>query len=175
MKEQELERTFLPSALPAGVLTSRSKVIVDTYLPLGAEHSLLRLRQSGDTYEITKKEVIGEGVGKQRVEHTIKLTKDEYDSFATVQGMRVAKTRYYYEEGGHTYEVGVYDEALKGLVIVDIEFQTLGDMEAFSKPEWLLTEVSHVKELRAGMLCRSTYADVAPILETLGYSSINVI
>lgn len=172
MKEVELERTYLPKELPAGVLQSRSKEIVDTYLPKGAEHSKIRLRKIGDEYEITKKEVHHADVGKNRVEHTIKLTQEEYAALSTVDGMRLAKTRYYYEEGGVMYEVGVYAGDLAGLVTVDVEFESVEAMEVFTPPSWILTETTQVKELRAGMLCRMKYSDLEPTLTALGYTPI---
>jgi CYTH domain-containing protein len=46
--------------------------------------------------------------------HKIKLPSE------TVQGKRVRKPRYYYEEGGVMYEIALFQDALLGLV--DVEF-----------------------------------------------------
>ena len=166
---EEIELTFLPKELPAGVFGSKSKELLDIYLPAGAVHPKLRVRRSGTTHEITKKQAVQEGDASHQIETTIPLTPEEFVDLEKLEGKRVHKTRYYYAENGIDYEVDVFQDALQGLVLVDIEFTTLADKAAFVAPSWLLAEVTQEEFIAGGMLCGKRYEDIAERLQAFGY------
>src|SRR3989338_8977956 len=50
----ELEKTYLVKELPKNLLKSKSKEIIDIYVPATVAHPILRIREKGDKFEITK-------------------------------------------------------------------------------------------------------------------------
>ena len=171
---EEIELTFLPKSLPAGVLTSSSKVMLDIYLPASIDHPHLRIRHSGDKYEITKKVPVQEGDKSHHIENTIPLTVEEFADLNQLPGKRVEKTRYLYEEGGNKYEVDVFKGDLTGLVLVDIEFNSLADKAKFQMPDWCLVEVTQEEFIAGGMLCGKSYQDIEEQLKRFSYSKLSV-
>ncbi|MDP3989155.1 MAG: hypothetical protein Q8P93_02880 [bacterium] len=164
----EFELTFLPKSLP-DLLKSSCKEMLDIYIPSSSDHPYLRIRRNGETYEMTKKQPVQTGDASHQLETTISLNREEFDELAEVQGKRVSKRRYLYNEGDVAYEIDVFQEALKGLVLVDVEFSSLEEKNAYVAPEWLLLEVTQEQFLAGGMLCGKTYADIEGRLVGLGY------
>ncbi len=168
---QEIELTFLPKSLP-DLSGCESKEILDIYLPSSARHPHLRIRKSGEKYEITDKQPIVEGDASNQMESTVKIDKEIFAELAQVQGKRVYKTRYFYKEGKRTYEIDVFGGELAGLVVVEVEFATLAEKSAFSAPDWLLAEITQEEFIAGGMICGKSYADVAEKLAAFGYKKV---
>src|SRR5579884_3770244 len=114
----ELEKTYLVKYLPEGLEKFPHKEILDMYIPFDDPHPMLRLRKSGDNYEITRKEHISEDMTEQK-EHTIQLTKTQFEALAKAGGKRVRKIRYYYPYKTYTVEIDVFQEGLEGLVLAE--------------------------------------------------------
>jgi CYTH domain-containing protein len=53
---------------------------------------------------------------------------------------KIVKTRYLVPSGNHTFEVDVFHDKNKGLIIAEIELSS--EDEQFEKPEWLGDEVT---------------------------------
>ncbi|MBI2025769.1 MAG: adenylate cyclase [Candidatus Levybacteria bacterium] len=171
---EELELTYLPKFLPSGVTSSPSKKMLDIYLPGSAEHPILRVRRLEDRYEITKKQPVTKGDSSRQLETTIPLTKEEFAELEKLSGKRIDKIRYFYKENGFNYEVDVFQGKLRGLVLVDIEFQSVEDKSNFTPPEWLLAEITQEKVFAGGMLCGKSYKQIEKRLEAIGYLKIEV-
>jgi len=169
MKTQELELTYLAKSLPKGLTSSRSKEIIDIYVPFSAVHPSLRIRKNGDIYEITKKQPILMSDSSKQMENTIPLTKEEFQSLSKVMGKVVRKIRYLYNYEGRTAEVDVFQDNLKGLVLIDFEFQTEKDKANFKMPDFCLAEVTQETAIAGGMLCGKLYKDIDPVLKKYNY------
>ena len=169
---EELELTYLIKNIPAGLLNSPSKIIVDHYIPLESNHPTLRLRKNGERMELTKKEPLDENDAGHQLEETIPLTVDEYEAISKIPAKKVSKTRYYYPYQGRTVEVDVFDEAFSGLVLVDVEFEKQTDKDEFGMPEFCLVEVTQDKSLAGGMLAGKSFADIQEHLAEIGYTKI---
>jgi len=164
---KELERTFLARSVP-DLSGCESWEIVDIYIPASAEHPTLRIRKFGDRYEMTKKEPVGSDSSVQE-EQTIRLTEQEFLVLSSLKGKRFRKIRYYYICAGRRAEVDVFQDALKGLVLVDFEFSSEEEKDAFTMPDFCLTEVTQEEFVAGGMLAGKSYAEVERLLERLGY------
>ena len=165
----EFERMFLAKSLPAKLEECKKKEILDIYLPQDSHHPVLRIRKNGDKYEMTKKEVVSAGVFK---EQTITLTPEEFDALAKTEGKRVHKVRYFYPHNDRILEIGVFQGALKGLVLIDVEFASEEDMKNFTPPDFILAEAKSKELLAGGMLCGKSYSDIEPFLKQMGYQKI---
>ena len=80
--EIELERTFLLKDIPAGLRKCKSIEIIDIYIPKSVRHPVLRIRKKGDVFEITKKYPLVGKDSSEQGEHSISLTKEEFEGLA---------------------------------------------------------------------------------------------
>src|SRR3989339_413577 len=136
----EFERTFLAKYLPEDLSKSMSKEIIDIYIPRISIHPTLRIRRIGSKFEITKKYLLNNDKSQQR-ELTIPLTEDEFDDLKLI-GKRVRKLRFYYPLNGKFAEIDVFQDMLKGLILVEFEFNSEKEMKNFEIPDFCLAEVT---------------------------------
>lgn len=172
--EIERERTYLVSKLPAGLSLDESVLLRDIYIPEDVDHAHLRLRQKGDYYEATKKIQINEGDSSRQTEHTIPLTREEFDALASCSQKALQKRRYFTQIDGHAAEVDVYEEKLTGLVVVDFEFATEEEFTAFVQPDDMLADVTQDEVVGGGYLAGKSYEDIEAKLAKYHYKKVDV-
>ncbi len=149
----------------------RKKQIIDIYVPPRKDHPTLRIRKDGDRMFITKKEPIDGDASKQK-EHTIELVEEEFEALSKIEGKRVEKIRYLLDVNGKTAEIDVFQGPLLGLVVVDFEFGTEEEKEAFQPPEFCLVDVTPEKFIAGGMLCGKSYGEIEGQLKKFGYQRL---
>ena len=170
----ELEKTYLAKSIPGDISILKSKEVHDVYFPASEEHPNLRLRKSGDTYEMTKKTPVVEGDSSKQKEETIGLTVKEFESLSKVEGKSVRKIRYYFDYDGHTAEIDVFQDALEGLVLIDFEFDNEEIKNAFEMPVFCLADVTQELFIAGGMICGKSYEDIEENLEKFNYKRITI-
>lgn len=168
----ELERTYLAKYIPADLTDHSYEEVLDVYFPSSATHPNLRLRKSGDNFEMTKKSPIEHGDASSQNEETITLTEEEFNELATLEGKRVRKLRYFYPYEGRIAEFDVFQDALEGLVLVDFEFTNEEDKEQFELPDFCLVDVTQESFIAGGMLCGKRYADIEETLGQYNYQKL---
>lgn len=168
----ELELTYLAKYLPQGLTGCPSKEIIDIYIPASQPHPKLRIRQNGDTYEITKKEPVQGGDASKQEEQTIKLTSAEFQTLSQLEGKKAHKIRYYFPSERRTAEIDVFQGPLKGLVVVDFEFDTEVEKAKFAMPDFCLAEITQEDFVAGGMICGKSYQDIQDQLDRFGYKKI---
>jgi CYTH domain-containing protein len=168
----ERELTFLAKHLPEGLIKCESKEIIDIYLPKESDHPTLRIRKNGNKYEITKKEPISENDVSVQTEQTIPLTEKEFETLSNVSGKKIRKLRYLYDHKGKTAEIDIFQDDLKGLVVVDFEFENHEEKDAFEIPDFCLVDVTQEKFIAGGMVCGKCYEDLIEELEKFDYKKI---
>ena len=84
----EIEKTYLAKYIPTGLYGCKSKKIIDIYIPESGI-STLRLRQSGDRYELTKKVSVLEGDASQHTEYTIPLSENEFALLSKLSSKKI--------------------------------------------------------------------------------------
>jgi CYTH domain-containing protein len=175
MVEIELERIYLAGVLPSELLQCRSEIISDVYVPDTAAHAILRLRHKGEAYEITKKTPIDGTDSSRQTEHTIQLTQAEYEALAACSAKSFVKRRFYCEIDGHKAEIDVYQEKLAGLIVIDFEFDSNEELDAFQKPDFCLADVSQDAVTAGGKLAGLRYEDIAGELQSkYGYERMMI-
>ncbi len=170
--QEEFELTYLAKDLPVGLLDSPVKEILDIYIPANADHAILRIRKSGDKYEITKKVPAVGTDSSHQIENTIPLTLEEFADLSTLPGKRVRKLRYYYREDETEYEIDVFQDGLSGLVVVDVEFSSNEEKAKFVPPIWVLADVTQEKFIAGGVLCGKSYINIEEQLLKYNYKKI---
>lgn len=139
---QEIERKFLVRDLPDLAGAKRTE-IRQGYITYPSDAVEMRLRQKNATFVMTFKS----GEGTVRTEREVDITKEQFDTFwPETEGRRVEKVRWSAAlPGGLVYELDVFEGALEGLVLVEVEFETLEAAETFQPPAWFGAEVTDDK------------------------------
>lgn len=175
MIELELEKTYLANALPVGLKDCPSEVIRDAYIPKSSAHPVVRLRQRGDKYEITKKTPNSDEDRSRQTEHTINLAKDEFEALVSgVDAKKAAKRRYRCTIEGALAEVDIYLDELQGLVVIDFEFSSDAELDSFHPPAICGADVTQEERLAGGAIVDKTYEDLMPVLEKYNYKKLVV-
>jgi len=173
MEEIELEKTYLAKEIPEGLGDCDSIEITDIYLPKSASHPTLRIRKAGDRLEITKKEPIEGNDSSRQLEQTIPLTGEEFSDLSVLEGQRFRKIRYKYTFQGKKMDIDVFKDKLEGLVIVDVEFDTVEEMVAFAMPSFCLSDVTQEVIIAGGKLAGQIYENIERDLEEkFGYKKL---
>ncbi len=170
---EEFELTYLAKKEVVQKLKDAPfKAMLDIYIPSTAKHPTLRIRRSGEKYEMTKKQPIKNGDSSYQLEMTIPLTKEEFKELSMLKGKRVVKNRYLYKENGYVYEIDVFQGDLQGLILIDVEFKSNKEKKKFVAPLWVLAEVTQEDFIAGGMLCGKKYTDIEGQLKKFNYSKI---
>lgn len=83
------------------------------------------------------------GTGMERAEVEVDIDAAAFDELWEVAGdRRLEKTRHRIDLDGLTAELDVYAGALAGLTVVEVEFPSRREAEAFHPPDWFGDEVT---------------------------------
>lgn len=134
----EIERKFLVSDLPAASVLGRGAALRQGYLAEedGVE---VRLRLVDGKATLTVK--AGRGRTRTEVETGVDPAQAE-ELWPHTEGRRIEKTRYEVPLGAVVAEVDVYDDALAGLRVVEVEFPSEAEADAFEPPAWFGRELT---------------------------------
>jgi len=171
--EIELERTFLAKYLPGDLDKFPSKQMQDSYIPKQARHPVLRIRKNGERFTITRKYPKQGTDTSEMIEETINLTQEEYNALQQIDSKVHKKIRYQYPtNNARVCEIDVYQDNLKGLVLIDFEFDSVEEKNNFIPPDFCLVDVTQEEFIAGGMLCGKSYENIQEELEKLGYKKI---
>lgn len=168
----EIEKTFLAKRLPERLKKCQRKEIIDHYIPVSRQHPTIRIRNIGNNHELTRKEPINRKDPSFQKETTIFLNKEEYNVLVKLPAKVVHKIRYIYKYKNRIAEIDVFLNKLKGLVLVEVEFENKREMKNFEMPDFCLADVTNEKRLAGGCLAGKKYTDLSRILEKYKYREI---
>ena len=171
-KELEIELTFLAASIPKEIDGVEPVYYEDVYIPEDSEFPVLRLRKMQNKYELTKKVPVSKDDFSEHVEHTIPLDKTEYRLMKGISKRRVSKNRYRVCIDGIEAEVDVFDDALKGLVLIDFEFDSEAELMNFNPPKCCLVDVTQEKTILGGQLAGKSYVSMEQWLNQVGYKKL---
>jgi len=138
MKHCEIERRYLLPPCKAKRLLKKLHLpytelpLMQFYLP--SDEGSLRYRQAGTRYIRTFK--TGEGMVRTEVEEEVSEAAFR-DAYRQHKGNPVEKVRYRFRLEGRLYELDEFKGALKGLVMLETEFDDPDEAERFTLPEAL--------------------------------------
>ena len=150
MEHIEIERKFLPPALPDGLKRYPHKEFLQGYL---STSPTVRVRREGEAYVLTYK---GSGLLK-REEYNLPLTAESFAHLLEkCDGLRIEKTRYRISLSGTelTAELDVFHGALSGLWLVEVEFPDEESAARFLPPAWFGPEVTQDARYQNSSLSR---------------------
>ncbi|WP_377188458.1 CYTH domain-containing protein [Ruegeria meonggei] len=141
----EIERKFLVADLPDLGPTDKA-LVRQGYLTAPDDLTELRLRQKNDRYYLTLK-----GGGTMvRVEREAEISAEQFETFwPETEGRRVEKERYTGElPDGRVFELDVFVGDLAPLRLVEVEFQSEPEAQAYTPPKWFGTDVTADKRYK---------------------------
>ncbi len=141
----EIERKFLVTELPPELDSVVGISIRQGYVAITDNDFELRFRQKDDSFYQT----IKQGTGLVRQEYEIELPPDQFNTlWPLTADRRIQKVRYKIPLGDLICEVDIFGEPLKGLQLVEVEFDTLEQSSAFAPPDWFGNEVTDDKRYK---------------------------
>ena len=151
----EIERKFLIKEMP-NLENVESKEICQGYLNVDSE-PILRIRKYGLEYFLTykyKNQISESSKANSCIEYELPITEKAYNNLSRkIEGIIINKTRYYIKLNDKlTAEVDIFHDELDGLNIVEVEFSSIEEANAFIVPNWFGKEVSHDKKYRNSSL-----------------------
>lgn len=136
---KEIERKFLVKSDDFKKTAHKKIEIQQAYLNTDPERTI-RIRITGEKAYLTIKGK-SDKTGTSRFEWEKEIPSEEAKELLKLcKPGRIVKDRYLVTSGKHTFEVDVFQESLKDLVIAEIELEDAE--ETFQKPEWLGKEVT---------------------------------
>lgn len=137
----EIERKFIPKDLPKDLTQFKYHKIEQAYLNTAP---VVRIRRQDDEYYLTYK---GGGM-MSREEYNLPLDKKSYEHLLKkADGNIITKTRYIIpiNDGSLTAELDIFEGKFTGMVLVEVEFGSVKQADAFQKPDWFGEDVTHDK------------------------------
>jgi adenylate cyclase len=136
---KEIERKFLVKEPPENLQQYPSTEILQGYLATTKDGTEVRLRKKASRYFQTVKS----GFGLQRGEVEIELSKDQFEQlWQMTEGKRIEKTRHEVADSDVMIELDIYRGNLIGLIVAEVEFQTVEQAKSFIPPSWFGIEVT---------------------------------
>ncbi len=133
----EIERKFLVRVLPEQLNRYPVLKIEQGYL---SEDPVVRIRRQNEDYILTYK---SRGL-LSREEYNLPLTKEAFlHLMSKIDGIPIRKKRYCIPLDPYTIELDVFEGALTGLFLAEVEFPTEQEALAFQPPVWFGQEVTY--------------------------------
>jgi CYTH domain-containing protein len=166
----ELERRFLVVRVPEGLTREEGWLITDRYIV----NTRLRLRRmdplaSGEAvFKLGQKEAPYPSDFSRLTITNMYLSRDEYEVFGVLTANELRKRRYRLDRDGCIYSVDVFEDHLAGLVLAEVGFDTIEEMDAHKQPpDFTLRDVSHDVRFTGAVLAAMTPRDARRLLEGL--------
>lgn len=132
----EIERKYLVEKYPYSLTDYKKKKIIQGYI---SKDPVIRIRRSNDDYFLTVK---GKGL-MVREEFEMVISKDQFNQLSTkVDGLLITKTRYLLPYESHIIELDIFKGPLDGLIMAEVEFDSIDASKDFIAPTWFLKEVT---------------------------------
>ena len=152
---EEIERKWLISAesIPYDLTKEIKLKIVQTYLNFSPE---IRVRNinDGEKYILTiKANMSVDGLVRDEKEYYI--SEDEYNGLLKKQeGNTIVKNRYQIFDKENIIEIDIFENQLKGLAYMEIEFDSEEKAREFETPSWVIKDVTDDVRYKNGYLAR---------------------
>lgn len=133
----EIERKFLIGKLPDNIGDYKYHDIEQGYLNTSP---VVRVRKEDEEYYLTYK---GKGM-MAREEYNLPLNRQAYEHLVSkADGNIICKRRYLIPlDEKHTIELDEFKGAFEGLLLAEVEFESMEDASSFVPPEWFGADVT---------------------------------
>lgn len=137
----EIERKYLVRSLPENLEKYELKRISQGYI---CTNPVVRIRRSNDDYFLTYK---SKGL-MAREEYEMPLTAEAFEHMLPkIDGILIDKIRYMIPlDEKHVAELDIFQGTLAPLRLVEVEFESIEDANAFVPPVWFGDDVTNSGE-----------------------------
>lgn len=137
----EIERKYLVKQTPENLDKYEQKRISQGYL---CTNPVVRIRRSNEEYFLTYK---SRGL-MAREEHEMPLTAEAFEHMLPkIDGILIDKIRYLIPlDEKHVAELDIFQGILAPLRLVEVEFESIEEANAFVPPEWFGDDVTNSGE-----------------------------
>lgn len=137
MENIEIERKFLINEIPSDLDVYERIDMIQGYLNT---NPVVRIRKENDDYVLTYK---GSGL-LSHSEYNLPLDKESFNHLLKkCDGIIISKSRYKIPlENGLIAELDIFKGDLDSLVLVEVEFKSVEDANAFIPPSWFGMDVT---------------------------------
>lgn len=134
----EIERKFIPTNLPEDLNQFKHHKIEQAYLNTAP---VIRIRKQDDEYFLTYK---GGGM-MAREEYNLPLNEKSYNHLLEkADGNIITKTRFLIPiHDGLTAELDIFEGKFAGMLLVEVEFDSIEQANNFVPPEWFGDDVTN--------------------------------
>lgn len=149
----EIERKFLIKELPADLESYDKQRISQGYINT---NPVVRIRRSNDEYYLTYK-----GKGHMvREEYNLPLTAEAFEHMLPkIDGILIDKIRYLIPlDEKHTAELDIFQGTLTPLRLVEVEFDSVEDANAFVPPAWFGDDVTTNRQYHNSYISRHGFS-----------------
>ena len=138
MASMEIERKFIPVNLPEDLNQYEHHQIEQAYLNTAP---VVRIRKQDEEYYLTYK---GGGM-MAREEYNLPLNKKSYcHLLKKADGNIITKTRFLIPlHNGLTAELDIFEGKFAGMLLVEVEFSSIEEANAFVPPKWFGEDVTN--------------------------------
>ena len=145
----EIERKFKVEKLPNLQNVKKAKII-QAYLNTDSEPTL-RIRKYNDEYLLTYKYSKKDNEINVCNEVELTITEECFNNLLTkIEGNIIEKTRYFINE----IELDIFEGKYEGLILAEVEFESIEDANRYNKPNWLGEDVTKDKNYRNSYLAK---------------------
>lgn len=141
MGNLEIERKFLVDIekIPYDLATMEKKYIEQGYI---LHNPVVRVRAVSDSeYYMTLKSNTDNEMVRNEIE--FKISKDAYKKIMSRNDVnKIKKNRYIAFENNNKFELDIFEEDLKGLACLEVEFSDVEEASKFNIPNWVKKEVT---------------------------------
>lgn len=140
MENIEIERKFLVKEFPDNLNSYEKIDMTQGYLNTDP---VVRIRKENDDYVLTYK---GRGL-LLHSEYNLPLNKEAFEHLLKkCDGIIISKSRYKIPLSGKLIaELDIFSEDLEGLTLIEVEFSSVEEADAFIPPAWFGADVTEDK------------------------------
>ena len=136
---QEIERKFVIRSINFPLDNYPFEDIRQGYLVTCKDGNEARVRQKGENYFLT----IKKGAGLERQETEIAISKNQFEQlYPATADERLEKRRYIIRNENYVIELDIFAGKLKGLMLAEVEFNTVDESNGYKAPGWFDREVT---------------------------------
>ena len=159
----ERERRYLLQDLPEGLTRADPHLqITDNYIT-GTRLRLRKVREPRTnkwTVKFTQKFAPNpDDLSRTLITNTY-LNALEAETLSVFNSNEIRKNRYYFEFEGRRFSVDMFLGDLFGLVLAEVGFDTDEELESFTKPPFVLADVTNDPVFAGGRLSELTFVEV---------------
>lgn len=151
----EIEKKYLLKNLPPDLSDFEYLNIEQGYIHT---NPVIRIRKQNSEYILAVKNsaFINTSLkGAVTEELETLLTQEQYTSLLPlVTSHIIKKTRYLIPYNNHTLELDIYHDRLEGLSTVEVEFNTVDELNSFIAPDWFGDDVTYDPQYKNSSLSK---------------------